>query len=62
LLLQSLSLKLGADCQSALPWFCLTEWSSNSAAGTVFLLTADFTQYRKSKVLYCVWHCCEKRM
>lgn len=35
---KSLLLKLGAACQSALPWSCPTEWSSDSTAGTAWLL------------------------
>lgn len=34
---KSLLLKLGADCQSALPWSCPTEWSSDSTSGTAWL-------------------------
>lgn len=36
---KSVLLKLGADCQSALPWSCPTEWSRDSTAGTAWLLT-----------------------
>lgn len=61
-MLQSSLLKLGADCQSALPWFCLAEWSSNSTASVVRLLTLLISlTIENPKFSIVIWHC-EKSM